>query len=486
MRIQYKLFINTLVSLVLISFLYVSVFTTTNIISDQEKEHVLASDIQTAVFELNLLLNEYLLHREDRVLEQWNTRHHSGLLLLNKIGTDNRNQDFVRDIRAEYLLLDDLFQKEVENYHYELTLTEEQASAETLGLVTALQERIISQLLITSQSVSSAAQSLEELTYEQTQAAIEQNRILTLLLVLSFFVLTTIISVIVSRSIVKPLLNLEKAVTKFGKGKLDTKIDIQSKDEIGHLASSFNDMATKLEELNKLKDDFLNTATHELKTPLIPIKSQAQLLLGGDYGKLNKKQKNAIEMIARNGDHLNDLVSDVLSITKIRSRKIRLILEEADLGQIISDAVNDMQSIARNKQIDITLSHAENLPLLVIDTKRISEVMHNLLDNSVKFTPEGGRVDVDVSRTQNNVRVTVTDTGIGMDKKTLKKLFTPFFQADSEITRRYGGTGLGLSIAKGFVVSHGGKISAKSAGLGKGSAFTFTLPLKKNLHKPTK
>jgi len=237
----------------------------------------------------------------------------------------------------------------------------------------------------------------------------------------------------------------------------------------------------KLKELDKLKDDFLNVSAHELQTPIIPIHSQVELLMAGDYGKLNKEQKNALEMIYRNETRLSELVNDILDIAKIRSMKLKLIFSQASLAEIITNAVENVEGLAREKNISLTLNPVPDLPKIVVDKKRISQVMGNLLGNALKFTPKKGRIEVTVKQTKNNVLVSVHDTGIGINQAGLNKLFTPFFQVDSNITRKYGGTGLGLSICEGLILGHKGKIWAESAGKGKGSTFTFSLPTKKKV-----
>jgi len=262
----------------------------------------------------------------------------------------------------------------------------------------------------------------------------------------------------------------------------------------------------KLKELDRLKDNFLNNTTHELKTPLIPIKSQVQLLLAEDYGSLNEEQKKSIEMIARNEGHLEGLVSDVVDITKIRSGKLKLVKETVNLTDIITMAVQDFQMLAKERGITLRLQLGAAFPTLTLDAKRIGQVISNLLNNALKFiplpasaypsittqglgeatagkqgyggqAPQKGKVTVEVKREKDNVVVSVRDNGIGMSKKTLAKLFTPFFQAQSDEARKYGGTGLGLAISKGFVEAHRGTITAESEGEGKGSTITFTLPL---------
>lgn len=235
-----------------------------------------------------------------------------------------------------------------------------------------------------------------------------------------------------------------------------------------------------LKELDKLKDDFLSVTTHELKSPLIPIKSQAQLLLAGDYGQLNKEQTEAIEMIYSNEENLNILTGEVLDIAKIKSNKLKLALERADLSKIITEIANEIKNrnIAEKKRLTISLLPFPKIPLILVDKLRIRQVMNNLINNAFKFTPEKGKISIVIKKMKNDIVVMVKDTGIGISPENIDKLFTPFFQIDSNLSRQYRGTGLGLAISKGIIEAHKGKIWAESRGRDKGSAFGFSLPIK--------
>lgn len=234
----------------------------------------------------------------------------------------------------------------------------------------------------------------------------------------------------------------------------------------------------QLKELDILKDNFLNTTTHELKTPLIPIKSQAELLLAGDYGALNKEQKEAVEMIFKNEEQLNILTGDVLDISKIKSNKMKLTLEETALGAIVIEAVRNFETVAEKKQIHLVIQMIPEIPKIFIDRRRITQVLSNLINNALKFTEKKGSIEISIAITDKNAIVSVKDSGIGMSKETLNKIFTPFFQAENNLTRKHGGTGLGLAICRGIIIAHNGKIWAESSGLNQGSTFYFSLPIK--------
>ncbi len=232
----------------------------------------------------------------------------------------------------------------------------------------------------------------------------------------------------------------------------------------------------KLKELDRLKDNFLNTTSHELKTPLIPIKAQTELLLAGDYGQLNIEQRKALGTIFRNEEQLERLVKNILDIAKAKSRELKLVLKDVALAEIITDAMRDVEKFARTKEVSLIIKPMSEIPKISIDKKQIFQVVSNLLDNALKFAPEKSSVTVEVQKKENDLVVSIEDAGIGMSKETMEKIFTPFFQAESGVARKYGGTGAGLAICKEIIEAHGGKIWAESQGEGKGSVFSFSLP----------
>jgi nitrogen fixation/metabolism regulation signal transduction histidine kinase len=246
MWIKTKLLINTIVPMILVFILLLSFFITSNIVKKSEEEHSLASSINHGIFELNILLNDYLLYREERAVKQWETKYSSGLSRLQKSVKEEPNQELIKSMLSDYLILEKLFKEEVENYRSEQILIEEGASEEELFLVRSLQKRKISQLSITSQSIVSSANILEYKSHSNLNSTYDLNRKWNLLTLATLFIITSLISIKVSRDISKSLLNLRNAITKIKKGKLGTKINVESKDEFGEITKSFNDMSTAL------------------------------------------------------------------------------------------------------------------------------------------------------------------------------------------------------------------------------------------------
>ena len=229
-------------------------------------------------------------------------------------------------------------------------------------------------------------------------------------------------------------------------------------------------------EANRLKDEFLGTLSHELRTPLNAILGYARMLRGGIFADA-ARQARALEILERNAQILTQIVEDVLDVSRIISGKLRLNMQDVDLGAVIDDAVGTVLPAADAKGVQIRTTIGRDAPRVSGDPERLQQVVWNLLTNAVKFTPSGGEVQVRVEHTGGQVRVIVSDTGRGIAPDFLPHLFERFRQADSRFSREHGGLGLGLAIAREIVQTHGGSIHAASEGEGRGAVFTVALPV---------
>lgn len=230
----------------------------------------------------------------------------------------------------------------------------------------------------------------------------------------------------------------------------------------------------KLETLDKMKDEFLSIVSHELKTPVTPIKGYLELLLDGDLGRINKKQREALETSLRRIQHLQRMIDDIVDISRMRSEKMKFDMKPIDLSNIIEDTIKEMRVLAYEKQVDIS----ENMPRplhVTADETRMAQVVSNLIDNSIKFSTNGGRITINAEKEDRSMHVKISDTGPGIPKKHHKKIFEKFYQVDSSPTREFDGTGLGLPICEKIIKKHGGSIWVESK-VGEGSTFHFTLP----------
>jgi PAS domain S-box-containing protein len=235
---------------------------------------------------------------------------------------------------------------------------------------------------------------------------------------------------------------------------------------------------TAAEESNRLKDEFLATLSHELRTPLTAILGWASMLRDG---RLDEKTfKTAVEIIERNARTQQQIIDDILDVSRIITGQLRFEAEPTDLRRVVSAAVDTVRPAATAKSITLCTTYEPGVGPVMGEPRRLQQVVWNLLLNAVKFTPIGGEVRVHVDTDGTHARVLVTDTGAGIRGDFLPYAFDRFRQGDQSTTRTHGGLGLGLSIVRHLVEVHGGKVRAESEGEGRGSTFTVELPLLRN------
>ncbi|HHT9114337.1 MAG: ammonium transporter [Planctomycetes bacterium] len=232
-----------------------------------------------------------------------------------------------------------------------------------------------------------------------------------------------------------------------------------------------------LEKANRLKSEFLATMSHELRTPLNSIIGFAEVLKDEVVGTISAEQKEYLSDIHGSGQHLLNMINSILDLSKIEAGKLELHYEEFPVKEAINEVLNTIIGFSNKKGIHIHTHIREDVPSITVDKVKFKQIMFNLLSNAVKFTSENGRVAVNASLMNQHVQIAVSDTGIGIKSEDMDKIFEAFRQLDASYARRYEGTGLGLTLTKRLIELHGGKIWVISE-FGKGSTFTFTLPIK--------
>jgi PAS domain S-box-containing protein len=232
----------------------------------------------------------------------------------------------------------------------------------------------------------------------------------------------------------------------------------------------------QLKKLDRVKNDFLNSTSHELRTPVASIKGYIQMLLKHTLGDITEEQKKALEVLLRNTNRLDHLIQDILDVSRLESGTMKFITEKTDVTKMVNEIAETMQTSADLKRIKINIDIQKEIPDLMIDSERVKQVLINLVDNAIKFSPDSSTINIKARKEKENVLFEVQDFGRGIPKNKQKKIFERFYQVDSGIDRKFGGIGLGLTISKKIIDTYDGQIWVDST-LGKGSSFKFSLPL---------
>lgn len=288
-----------------------------------------------------------------------------------------------------------------------------------------------------------------------------------LIIVFVFF-----LSVFVATLLTKPIERLTAFIKDMPKEKLQ-KCDITSKDEVGELVVAFNDLIVRVDELEEKRRSFVSDASHELKTPLSIIKLLSDSLIQTP----NPDPQFIREFLSDMGaevERLTRIVQRLLDLTKM-DQTSNLQIEMVSICQICSDVYEKLMPLAQNKEISFVLNKPSDDVLVPIDRDSITEAIYNIADNSIKYTENGGDVKIEIMRDLGNIMIRISDTGIGIPKEDIQKVFDRFYRVDKARARDTGGTGLGLSIAMDAVKLHGGYIEVSSEEE-KGSMFTIVLP----------
>ncbi len=226
---------------------------------------------------------------------------------------------------------------------------------------------------------------------------------------------------------------------------------------------------------NRAKSTFLTNMSHELRTPLNSVIAMSDILLEQYFGELNNEQEDYIRDIRESGQHLLNLINDILDLSKVEAGYSPLEFDTVDMGDLLESSLVVVREKAMKESIELSCNINGDIPGIIADERKIKQVVFNLLSNAVKFTLNGGSVGIDAEMKNDHLEVCVWDTGIGITGDNLNKIFGEFYQAEESLTKKYQGTGLGLSLVKRFVEQHGGEIRVDSEP-DKGSRFCFTLP----------
>ena len=301
-----------------------------------------------------------------------------------------------------------------------------------------------------------------------------EKQLMTIFIVVA--IAASVAALIFAVTLTAPIKALNRTIRRMGKGDLSARVHVRTSGELKALADSYNAMAEKIENFDQSRSQFVQNASHELKTPLSTMKLLLENLIY-QPDMPTELRAEFMQDINHEIDRLSGIITDLLTLTQMDEKSAALRMEELNFSALCKDILHAHQVSA--SKADLTLGgDIEPGIFLHGDTSKLSQVVYNLIDNAVKYTPEGGQVTVTLTADSREAVLTVRDNGIGIPEQDVAHIFDRFYRVDKARSRATGGTGLGLSIVRQIVQLHGGEITVTSAA-NKGSVFTVTLPLRK-------
>ena len=291
--------------------------------------------------------------------------------------------------------------------------------------------------------------------------------------VLAAVIISAIMMYIFSRRITKPLVEMKHAAKVIASGDFKKRINVKSNDEIGALASSFNQMVSSLENLEEMRRSFIANVSHELRTPMTSIRGFIEGILDGTIPP--ERQNYYLNIVKEETNRLSNLVNDLLDLARMESGELKLNFEPFDINESLRKCIIKLESLISQKGLEVEPYFEEEI-IVLADKDSIDRVIINLLHNAIKFTPNGGVIRIYSSKKGSKAEITIEDTGIGIEPSELSMIWDRFYKSDKSRSKDRSGTGLGLAIVKNIIHEHGQNIEVYSR-VKEGTRFTFTLDL---------
>ncbi len=283
-----------------------------------------------------------------------------------------------------------------------------------------------------------------------------------------------VLSLIFSRSVIEPVQAISEAAQRIAGGHYEERVPVRGADELSQLAARFNQMAQKLEEVESMRRRLIADVSHELRTPLTAIQGSMEGLMDGVLPATDETYQE----IHTEAQRLNRLVDDLQELSRVEARAYELQVEPVEAAALIATVSKRLGPQAASRNVSLISEVPPNLPTIAGDQDRLIQVLTNLVGNALQYTPQGGSVTIAARRVEGEVQVSVRDSGVGIAAEHLGHIFDRFYRVDKSRSRQTGGgSGIGLTIARALVEAHGGRLWAESGGDGKGSTFTFTVPV---------
>ena len=504
MKIKIRLQLSAVLVICLIS----AIGLTLIFMSQQENEALeqqnAANEILESAFELNILTGDYFLHPEERAQMQWYLKHGSLSELLMGLELNLDVQSILNKILQNNEDIESIFSQLVASYK----------GQEITGQESEIRAILVAQLSAKLFDMVSDAKLLSKGAQESVTIAVRMTSLLIMIFGIVIAAGIGLNSFFLINSIAKPVATLHHGVEMIEKGNLDYKVGTSARDEIGQLSRSFDQMTlslseeiterkkaqdelqkahdaleirvakrtkelhdanVRLKELDRLKGTFISSMSHELRTPLNSIIGFTGIMLQGMVGELTEEQRKQLTIVKKNSDHLLELITDVIDVSRIEANQIKLDIKKFDLADMMRDVRDSFKIATDEKDLKLIMKVPEELTV-ESDKRRMKQIIMNFVSNAVKFTDEG-TIQMHVVERDGVVEVSVKDTGIGIRKEDLNMLFKQFSRIHEEGRQIETGTGLGLYVSKKVSDLIGGKVKVEST-YGVGSEFTFTFPLR--------
>ncbi|MBI2877172.1 MAG: HAMP domain-containing protein [Candidatus Tectomicrobia bacterium] len=340
-------------------------------------------------------------------------------------------------------------------------------------------QELVGEIYSRLQHVIADAQVLAFQRVEESTRMVDRSKRMLLLLALTLLGLGLAIAFFQTRRISRPILELKRATEELANGNFDQPLEVKSRDEIGQLAASFSQMCQRLKEVDQMKADFLSNVSHTLRTPLASITAATGLILEEVTGTISDSQRRLFQIIEQECKILLGQIGGLLDLSKMEAGMMSLYRQPERIGEMLEEVAHEVEPLARSKRQTLELSLEAGLPTVPLDRHHLRQALLNLLNNAVKFSPEGESIVISArlmdSESLPCLLVSISDRGDGIPEEDLERIFDKFYQSRSHPALSKKGTGLGLPIARHIVEAHGGKIWAESE-LGQGSTFYLTLP----------
>jgi len=351
-----------------------------------------------------------------------------------------------------------------------------------LDLQRSAAEPLAEDLKALTGGLASTTQRLTENTIRQSASSFADSQRLFIAVAVASILLALVLGYLISWSLIGPIRRMESRLAAIASGDFSGHVAVSNRDELGALAANINAMNDELgrlykelEAASRHKTEFLANMSHELRTPLNAIIGFSQVLREKMFGELNEKQADYLDDILSSGQHLLNLINDILDLSKVEAGRMELQVSVFPLAEVVENSLSMVRERATRQGVAL-LTHVDpSVGLLDADERKIKQILFNLLSNAVKFTPDGGQVTLAARTVGDTVEIAVADTGVGIGAEEQARIFDEFYQVGPGMTQE--GTGLGLALTRRLVELHHGQLRVESAP-GEGSTFTVVLPLR--------